>query len=994
MPNTALKPRYGLVTATTVDDTGGATPSATTTTSYTATGIDPVYGLPTTVTSGGLTTTTGYETSGYRRRTSRTLPAGNTTTYEYWANAATADNPCTVPVDPVNQGGMLHYTIDPVAQTGKQIIAEQIYDILGRAVASRRGTRTSGVDTWETVWSCTTFDARNRPTAVTVPNPAGTAIERTVTTTYAVGGDPRKTSVTDPAGTIATEVDLLGRNVKYTDVWGTVTDSTYDATGEPGRLGQTTITTSTAVVAATHAWDYDRAGRLTRQYLDGSTIAIPTYNTPGSANEHTLASVSYPSGAGNAGNDTSLAAISRDTNGAIVGTTWNQGASAFFTDTLTRSQTGRVVTDTINGTNTSSYVYDTAGRLTQATQPGHVLQYQFNPQIACSGTNTAAGSNSNRTALVDNAVTTATYCYDNADRLISTTQAGYSSGIVYDNHGNTTSLAGETLGYDGADRHVSTTANGVTVTYQRDATDRLISRTTPAAGPTPTWRAAGTAANNSTGATTITLNRPTSAVAGDMLLATIATSGATITPPTGWTVVGSTSNTGVRTTMFWRVATGSDPTSWAFTLSASQKAAGQIIAYTGVHTTYPIDVLATATTPSGTAHPAPQVTTTEANRLILTVASVATNTSFTPAASTTERVDKAATSGAPTVTVEVAQHAQAAEGLSALRTPTSAATAAGATMTIALRPVNATATKTLRYSYSGGADTTALTLTNTILDRTITLPGGVTVTRQSAAVSTWAYPNIHGDITYTIDQTATKTGPYLYDPYGQPLTPTPNTSPSDLDNTWLGQHQRPTEHQPELKPTIEMGARPYRPDLGRFLRVDPIDGGATDSNYSYPNDPVNDLDLSGHHACKTVYKQSGYKAYRKVFRAGSVYERGNSYIFGWGYGRFVETLVGVVSSLPLVSNFARGLSPIPGSGGVYYRPTFESKCVNAPPTPKKDKVCNWNSYVYLYFIASWTAPGSNLGGSNYGSTVGSTTNLRTFYIAHDPVCRDQYTVYS
>ncbi|MGB8860397.1 MAG: RHS repeat-associated core domain-containing protein [Ilumatobacteraceae bacterium] len=226
---------------------------------------------------------------------------------------------------------------------------------------------------------------------------------------------------------------------------------------------------------------------------------------------------------------------------------------------------------------------------------------------------------------------------------------------------------------------------------------------------------------------------------------------------------------------------------------------------------------------------------------------MATNPSFTPAASTTERVDSAGAAGAPTVTVEVAEHAQAGEGLSVQRTPTSVVAAVGATMTVALRPVNAAGTTTLRYSYSGGADATALTLTNTnvVLDRTVSLPGGVVVTSRSASVATWAYPNIHGDVTYTIDQTGVRTGPLLYDPYGQPTAGVANTSPGDMDNGWLGQHQGPSEHQPGLQPTIEMGARPYRGALSRFLRVDPIDGGATFSDYAYVPDPINGFDLSG-----------------------------------------------------------------------------------------------------------------------------------------------------
>jgi large repetitive protein len=135
-------------------------------------------------------------------------------------------------------------------------------------------------------------------------------------------------------------------------------------------------------------------------------------------------------------------------------------------------------------------------------------------------------------------------------------------------------------------------------------------------------------------------------------------------------------------------------------------------------------------------------------------------------------------------------------------------------------------------------------------ERTIGLPGGASVTKKPGA-DVWSYLNIHGDIVATTNSSGVKQGATVtYDPYGSMTSAVlPDNVTGTADYGWVGQHQRLTEHELTGPPTIEMGACIYQPTLGRFLAVDPIEGGTGTNDYGYVGDPVNSCDLTGEGVC-------------------------------------------------------------------------------------------------------------------------------------------------
>ena len=119
--------------------------------------------------------------------------------------------------------------------------------------------------------------------------------------------------------------------------------------------------------------------------------------------------------------------------------------------------------------------------------------------------------------------------------------------------------------------------------------------------------------------------KPTGTVAGDVMIASISVTPntATITPPLGWTPVGSRiDNTTAPTSslfIYQRTADASDSsvTGYVFSPSGATGAVGIIRSFSGVDTANPIDVQNGQATPTGYDHATPDVTTTVANTLLV-----------------------------------------------------------------------------------------------------------------------------------------------------------------------------------------------------------------------------------------------------------------------------------------------------------------------------------------------------------------------------------------
>jgi hypothetical protein len=160
--------------------------------------------------------------------------------------------------------------------------------------------------------------------------------------------------------------------------------------------------------------------------------------------------------------------------------------------------------------------------------------------------------------------------------------------------------------------------------FNLSALTRVIPASTLAPPPTNvTYQSFAEAKSTSSSVNSLVVTKPTGVVAGDLLVAAIVVgnaTGATFSPPAGWTLLSTPSNgTTVKLGVWWKIAGGAEPSNYTFTWTTSQRAYGWIMRFTGADASSPINAFATNNAGASSTPTCLAATTTVQNTMVLRI---------------------------------------------------------------------------------------------------------------------------------------------------------------------------------------------------------------------------------------------------------------------------------------------------------------------------------------------------------------------------------------
>ena len=397
--------------------------------------------------------------------------------YTYYGLGDAAAPPAGCSGSAVNQAQQLKsVTPHGIAST------TNVYDVAGRPVASTNAKGTT----------CNTYDAEGRLTQDVTP---GATQPRTYT--YDPSGATR--TVTDSSGTVTTKYDEAGRVVDGVDSYGAESTFAYDADDNV-----VTRVASDGALALNPgyatSYGYDAASELTRITDPAARVYTVSYDSAARPKAIQLPNHSFSWLDYNAtGAVTALYNRHGDLPAPLPPTVPADSLASPISDyAYVYNIDGQRTSETRTGgglpTQTTSYVYDELGRMSDVTLPGGTQRHY------------AFDLDSNRTAITENGSPVATYTYSSAqtpglDQLTSLTQGGQTKTFAYTSDGETKQRGTDTLTWDGSGRYTGGTFGATSVTYGFDPAGRVRSRTSGAAtirylfsgsGSAPTFESNGT----------------------------------------------------------------------------------------------------------------------------------------------------------------------------------------------------------------------------------------------------------------------------------------------------------------------------------------------------------------------------------------------------------------------------------------------------------------------------------------------------------------------